>query len=92
MAEETGIQIAIETVDPDLFDVDCHDANGHRHLDLRFLFQVAYTEPVPGPDESQDVMWFNFDEALSIVDPALANAISLAATDSLNTVRSVKFD
>lgn len=58
-----------------LFHVDVHPAaHGHTHLDLRYVLE-AEGEPVPPADESQDVRWFAWDEAIAIADPGLVGAL-----------------
>lgn len=63
-AEETGIDPKnIRLVDEDLFDVDIHaiPAVGndprHEHIDVRFLVEIDDSLPVPGNDESHEVLW-----------------------------------
>ena len=62
--EETGLPYEhINLVDGDIFDVDIHTvpASGpdpeHLHYDIRFLVEVDDGLPVPGNDESHDIMW-----------------------------------
>ena len=46
-----------------MFDVDIHaiEANQrdpkHEHIDIRFLVEIDDTLPVPGNDESHQVLW-----------------------------------
>jgi 8-oxo-dGTP pyrophosphatase MutT (NUDIX family) len=63
-AEETGIDSAdIKLVSQEVFDVDIHTipARGadpdHQHIDIRFLVEIDDRLPVPGNDESHDVIW-----------------------------------
>lgn len=63
-AEETGIDPAdIRLVNGQIFDVDIHTipAYGkdpqHQHIDIRFLLEIDDRLPVPGNDESHEVMW-----------------------------------
>jgi hypothetical protein len=58
--------------------VDVHDGGqGHTHLDLRYVFTVVGDDtPHPPPGESQDVRWFDWDEALATADPGLVAALS----------------
>jgi 8-oxo-dGTP pyrophosphatase MutT (NUDIX family) len=63
-AEETGLEPAqITLLGQDVFDVDIHaiDAMGsdpaHEHIDVRFLVEIDDQLPVPGNDESHDVLW-----------------------------------
>ena len=62
--EETGIPAeAIRLVDGSIFDVDIHTIppmHGdprHIHFDIRFLVEIDDSLPVPGNDESHDVIW-----------------------------------
>lgn len=65
--EETGLEL--ELVDGELIGVDVHDGGrGHTHLDLRYLVRpIAGSDltPRPPPDESQDVDWFGWENAMS---------------------------
>ncbi len=67
--EETGLDVAhISVLHPEIFDVDIHaiPAVGgeppHEHIDVRFLFEVDDTIPVPGNDESHQVLWVSLFE------------------------------
>jgi 8-oxo-dGTP pyrophosphatase MutT (NUDIX family) len=76
-AEETGLHVELSgpMVDgrPVLAHLDVHPGGqGHTHLDLRYLLSVAGDDtPVPPEGESQDVRWFDWDEALRVADPGL---------------------
>ena len=75
--EETGLQVAWPRADPGevppLAHLDVHDGGrGHTHLDLRYVLSVQGTDdPAPPAEESQDVRWFTWPEAISIADPGL---------------------
>ena len=63
-SEETGIDLSqIKLVDLKVFDVDIHSipAMGnepqHYHIDIRFLVEIDDSVPVPGNDESHQVLW-----------------------------------
>ena len=65
-AEETGIDPSeIKLVGDGIFDVDIHTipAQGtdpaHEHIDIRFLIEINDQLPVPGNDESHDVLWID---------------------------------
>ncbi len=67
--EETGIDAShIKLLHPEVFDVDIHaiPAHGneppHEHIDVRFLIEVDDSLPVPGNDESHQVLWVNLYE------------------------------
>lgn len=67
--EETGLPLsAIRLVDGQIFDVDIHDipAKGmeprHIHYDIRFLVEIDDRRPVPGNDESHDILWVSLPE------------------------------
>jgi 8-oxo-dGTP pyrophosphatase MutT (NUDIX family) len=72
--EETGLAFVPwpEGI-PELAHVDVHDGGrGHVHLDLRYVLSVVGDDtPRPGADESQDVRWFDWDEAIAMADPGL---------------------
>ena len=64
--EETGIDPAkIKLLSADIFDIDIHAIPAgptdpqHNHIDIRFLLEVDDSLPVPGNDESHDVLWVN---------------------------------
>jgi len=64
--EETGISAEdIKLVDGGIFDVDIHSIAPygndpqHDHIDIRFLLEVNDSIPVPGNDESHQVLWVN---------------------------------
>ena len=68
--EETGIPAEhIKLVDGTIFDVDIHTipAMGaeprHTHFDIRFLVEIDDKLPVPGNDESHEVLWVPVYEA-----------------------------
>lgn len=76
--EETGLAVveagSAGPGGPSLLQVDVHaGGRGHTHLDFRYLFGVeGSTVPQPPPEESQDVRWFGWSEAIDLVDDALA--------------------
>jgi len=68
-SEETGIDLSqIKLLDLNVFDVDIHSipAMGHEpqhyHIDIRFLVEIDDSEPVPGNDESHQVLWVSLYE------------------------------
>ena len=63
-SEETGLDPGqIQLLSDDVFDVDIHTIPAsrhdtwHEHIDLRFLVQIDNQLPVPGNDESHEVLW-----------------------------------
>ncbi|HUZ08984.1 MAG TPA: NUDIX domain-containing protein [Acidimicrobiales bacterium] len=77
--EETGLAVAHPPGGPILVHLDVHPAaQGHTHLDLRYLLLAEDAEPAPPPGESQDVRWCTWDEAASMADEALVGAIALS--------------
>ena len=67
--EETGIDASnIKLLHPEIFDVDIHAIPAvnndppHEHIDVRFLLEVDDSLPVPGNDESHQVLWVNLYE------------------------------
>ena len=63
-AEETGIAPEnIRLVDESIFDVDIHTIPPmghdprHEHIDIRFLVEIDDRLPIPGNDESHEVLW-----------------------------------
>lgn len=78
-AEETGLCVHHPPGGPTLVHVDVHPAaNGHVHLDLRYLVWAPDEEPVPGPGESRDVAWFSWEDGLTVADEALVGALRSA--------------
>lgn len=74
--EETGLEVWHPRGSPLLVHVDVHPAaDGHTHLDLRFLLSASDEAPRPGPGESQKVRWFSWEEAETVADPALIGAL-----------------
>ena len=64
--EETGISAEhIKLVDGSIFDVDIHtiapygNDPEHQHIDIRFLLEIDDRLPVPGNDESHEVLWID---------------------------------
>lgn len=62
--EETGIALEdIKLLSDDIFDVDIHTIPAshhgprHVHFDIRFLLEIDDRIPVPGNDESHDILW-----------------------------------
>ncbi|HEY5246047.1 MAG TPA: NUDIX domain-containing protein [Acidimicrobiales bacterium] len=77
--EETGLAVAHPPGGPRLVHVDVHDGGrGHTHLDLRFLVVAPDADPAPGPGESPDVAWYDWDAAAAIADDALIGALRAA--------------
>ena len=78
--EETGLHVRHPTGGPLFFHLDVHPGpRGHTHLDLRYLLLGDPEEtPAPGVDESQQVQWFAWGEALRIADPGLVGALQKA--------------
>ncbi len=77
--EETGLPVIHPPTGPHLIHVDVHAAaEGHVHLDLRYLLWAPDRDPCPGPDESQEVAWFTWEAAAEIADDALAGGLASA--------------
>lgn len=78
--EETGVDAAPLSRADEILHVDVHEGGrGHLHLDLRYLL-VAAPDVVlaPGPGESPDLGWFEYDRARALTDPSAADAIDAA--------------
>jgi len=65
-AEESGIEPQhIQLVGEGIFDVDIHAIPSmqgdppHEHIDIRFLVEIDDALPVPGNDESHDILWLS---------------------------------
>jgi 8-oxo-dGTP pyrophosphatase MutT (NUDIX family) len=77
--EETGLPLTHPSGGPVLLHVDVHPAaDGHVHLDVRYLLFGPDSEPSPPAGESQEVAWFTWDEADALADEALAGALRSA--------------
>jgi 8-oxo-dGTP pyrophosphatase MutT (NUDIX family) len=76
VGEETGMAVDFLGGAPELAHVSVHDVpDGHTHLDLRYLFDGTAMEPAPPADESQDVHWFSWDDAIGIAEPSLRSIL-----------------
>jgi 8-oxo-dGTP pyrophosphatase MutT (NUDIX family) len=74
--EETGLDVDYLDGHPELVHVSVHDVpDGHTHLDLRYLFAGGAMDPDPPEEESQDVHWFTWDEAIGIAEPNLTSIL-----------------
>ena len=77
--EETGLAMWHPADGPRLIHLDVHDAaDGHVHLDLRYLLLSEDRDPMPPPGESPEAGWFSWDEALVTADVALRGALVVA--------------
>jgi len=77
--EETGLELAHPPGGPHLVHLDVLPAaDGHTHLDLRYLLVAPDDDPHPPPDESQDARWFSWEEAAAVADEALAGGLRAA--------------
>lgn len=63
-AEETGVDPSdVRLLGSDIFDVDIHtippigDDPRHEHIDIRFLVEIDDDLPIPGNDESHEILW-----------------------------------
>ena len=75
VAEETGLSVH-HAGEPVVAHVDVHDAaQGHVHLDLRYVLTGDDRDPEPPASESPDVAWFSWDDALAAADPGLAGGL-----------------
>jgi 8-oxo-dGTP pyrophosphatase MutT (NUDIX family) len=68
--EETGLDPShIRLVDGAVFDVDIHTIPAsergpqHQHIDIRFLVEMDDDSPIPGNDESHQVLWVPLHQA-----------------------------
>jgi 8-oxo-dGTP pyrophosphatase MutT (NUDIX family) len=75
--EETGLCALPLEGQSRVVHVDVHPAGKHVHLDLRYLLTASGT-PAPPPDESQQVRWFTWEEAVAIADAGLLGALEVA--------------
>jgi len=68
-SEETGIDLSqVKLLNANIFDVDIHSIPAignepqHYHIDIRFLVEIDDSVPVPGNDESHQVLWVSLYE------------------------------
>ncbi len=75
--EETGLDVSFagpldEDGIPELIHVDVHaGGRGHTHLDARYLLDGGALDPSPPADESQEVAWFDWPDAIALADPGV---------------------
>jgi len=74
--EETGLPIRHPRSGPWLVHLDVHPGlRIHTHFDVRYLVNAPDDDPSPAEGESQDAAWFEWDEAIGMVDAGLAGAL-----------------
>jgi 8-oxo-dGTP pyrophosphatase MutT (NUDIX family) len=74
--EETGLAVRHPDSGPWLVHLDVHPGpRGHTHLDVRYVVYADDVEPAPASDESQEVAWFGWDEAIGLADVGLVGAL-----------------
>jgi 8-oxo-dGTP pyrophosphatase MutT (NUDIX family) len=87
--EETGLEVALNSgplasvAFSEIYALDHVDVHpgprGHTHLDLRYLMRAGVngesTDPCPPPEESQEVEWLDWAEAIGRADPGLRGAL-----------------
>ena len=68
-SEETGIDLSqVKLLGSNVFDVDIHSIPAigsdprHDHIDIRFLVEIDDSLPVPGNDESHQVLWVSLHQ------------------------------
>jgi 8-oxo-dGTP pyrophosphatase MutT (NUDIX family) len=77
--EETGLPLTHPPDGPLIVHVDVHPAaNAHIHLDVRYLMFAPDQDPAPPPNESQEVAWFTWHEAVEMADDSLLGALRSA--------------
>jgi 8-oxo-dGTP pyrophosphatase MutT (NUDIX family) len=87
--EELGLHVEHPEGGPRLINIDVHEAAlGHTHLDLRYLLLGSAEDPHPPPGESPEARWYDWDEAASIADEALAPALAVARAEWEGLARS----
>lgn len=87
VTEETGLDPSAEDP-PVLLRLDVHQggpARSHTHLDLCFLLFGPDLDPVPGPGESPEVRWWDWDAAREVADEALRGALDVARARAVPT-------
>lgn len=75
--EESGLRVRLtgpfeDGGVPRLAHVDVHaGGRGHTHLDLRYLVDGGDADPAPPPEESQEIGWFDWPDAIDLADDGL---------------------
>lgn len=71
ISEETGLSSErIKPVGEQIFDVDIHTVPAnqfgprHTHFDIRFLLEIDDTQPIPGNNESHQILWVPLYQAV----------------------------
>ena len=89
--EETGLVLSHPPGGPVLVHVDVHQgAQGHTHLDLRYVLLGPDADPRPPPGESPEARWFEWDEAQTMsadLDGALSAARRWTAEEATHRDR-----
>jgi 8-oxo-dGTP pyrophosphatase MutT (NUDIX family) len=86
--EETGLPVRFLGTQPELAHVDVHPGGrGHTHLDLRYLFQADDADPAPPDDESQEVGWYGWDDAVARAEAGMAGILG-ALRERFSNLRS----
>ena len=79
--EETGLNVRHPDNGPILVHLDVHPGpRGHTHLDVRYIVMADDVEPAPGANESQNVAWFAWDDAIAMADKGLVGALRVVRT------------
>ncbi len=93
--EETGLEVSFaDPLDddgvPELIHVDVHaGGRGHTHLDTRYLLDGGDADPAPPADESQEIGWFAWADAIELADPGVRALLEhLRSTRSLTPLGS----
>ena len=81
--EESGIT-AFKPVTSNIVDIDIHmiPANGkkgepaHEHFDIRYVMQMTGNQNPIISDESNDLKWMSFDDAITVGDKSLQRFIN----------------
>ncbi len=88
--EETGLDVAFagpldaEGV-PELIHVDVHaGGRGHTHLDTRYLLDGGDADPAPPEDESQEIAWFEWADAIDLADDGVKSILQHLQPPSSN--------
>ncbi len=73
-SEETGLPVAADS--SALLHVDVHPGpRGHTHLDLRYHLVAPPVEPAPPPEESPEVRWFSWPQAIAMAEPGIEGVL-----------------
>lgn len=83
--EETGLSVSHPAEGPTLLHISCHLAGAHFHLDSQYLLISDDQDPNPPEGESQEIGWFELDDARRIADRSMAEVLGVLSKLDLSS-------